>query len=116
MALPVVIVARAGLGTINHTLLTLHAARCAGLRVAGVVINRYRAEPGTEGALASVGGAGRDDDLAILTNPAQIAQRGRVPILALVPEDSRSSVEDARIGTDLQYAIDQVNWQRIIWG
>jgi len=45
LCLPLVIVARAGLGTINHTLLTLYAARSAGLEVAGVVINRYRIDP-----------------------------------------------------------------------
>ncbi len=43
--LPLVIVTRPGLGTINHTLLTIHAARSAGLKVAGVVINRYKLEP-----------------------------------------------------------------------
>jgi dethiobiotin synthetase len=37
--LPLLIVARAGLGTINHTRLTLEAARVRELRVAGVVIS-----------------------------------------------------------------------------
>jgi len=46
LALPLVIVARPGLGTINHTLLTLEAARAAGLRVLGVVLNRWPREPG----------------------------------------------------------------------
>src|SRR5439155_25310903 len=36
--LPLLIAARPGLGTINHTLLTLEAARTAGLEVAAVVI------------------------------------------------------------------------------
>lgn len=39
LGLPLLIVARAGLGTLNHTLLTLEAARRRGLRVAGVVLN-----------------------------------------------------------------------------
>jgi len=39
LALPLVIVARARLGTLNHTHLTLEAARARGLRVAGVVIS-----------------------------------------------------------------------------
>jgi len=38
--LPVVVVARSTLGTINHTLLTLEALRSRGLYVAGVVMNR----------------------------------------------------------------------------
>ncbi|BBD08057.1 dethiobiotin synthase [Desulfovibrio ferrophilus] len=37
--LPVLVVARSGLGTINHTLLTLSAIRRAGLTIAGVVLN-----------------------------------------------------------------------------
>ena len=39
MALPCVVVARSTLGTINHTLLTLEAARGRGLRIAGVLLN-----------------------------------------------------------------------------
>lgn len=40
LRLPVLLVARAGLGTLNHTLLSLHALRHAGLTVAGVVVNQ----------------------------------------------------------------------------
>jgi dethiobiotin synthetase len=39
LALPVLVVARASLGTINHTLLTLEAVERRGLRLAGVVVN-----------------------------------------------------------------------------
>jgi dethiobiotin synthetase len=45
LALPVVIAARTGLGTINHTLLTLEAARSSGLRVAGVVMTPWPDDP-----------------------------------------------------------------------
>jgi dethiobiotin synthetase len=45
LGLPVVVVARPGLGTINHTLLTLEAARRADLRVAGVVLTPWPAQP-----------------------------------------------------------------------
>jgi dethiobiotin synthetase len=45
LALPVVIAARPGLGTINHTLLTVESARAAGLRVAAVVMTPWPAEP-----------------------------------------------------------------------
>jgi dethiobiotin synthetase len=38
--LPVLVVARAGLGTVNHTALTLEALRARGLALAGVVLNR----------------------------------------------------------------------------
>jgi dethiobiotin synthetase len=45
LGLPLVIAARAGLGTINHTLLTIEAARGAGLGVAGVVLTPWPARP-----------------------------------------------------------------------
>jgi dethiobiotin synthetase len=43
--LPLVVAARPGLGTINHTLLTLEAARAAGLEVAAVVMTPWPREP-----------------------------------------------------------------------
>jgi dethiobiotin synthetase len=48
LGLPVVVVAEPGLGTINHTLLTIEAVRGAGLEVATVVLNPW---PGEAGAL-----------------------------------------------------------------
>jgi dethiobiotin synthetase len=46
LAYPLVVVAGPGLGTINHTLLTIEAARAAGLHVAAVVLNPWPEEPG----------------------------------------------------------------------
>jgi len=43
--LPLVIAAQPGLGTINHTLLTIEAARSAGLTVAAVVLGPWPSEP-----------------------------------------------------------------------
>jgi dethiobiotin synthetase len=45
LGLPVVIAARTGLGTINHTLLTIEAVRAAGLRVAAAVMTPWPADP-----------------------------------------------------------------------
>jgi dethiobiotin synthetase len=45
LGLPLVIAARAGLGTINHSLLTLRAARAAGLAVAAVVLTPWPQRP-----------------------------------------------------------------------
>jgi dethiobiotin synthetase len=42
---PLVVVASPGLGTINHTLLTLESARAAGLEVAAVVLNPWPERP-----------------------------------------------------------------------
>ncbi|HUS46796.1 MAG TPA: dethiobiotin synthase [Phycisphaerae bacterium] len=114
LALPVVIVARSGLGTINHTLLTLHAARSAGLNVAGVVMNRYLIEPPKAGAKQGDSLHTRgDSDLAMHTNPAQIEQRGQTKVLALVHEDAENSVAKACIAPGTQAAIDSVDWHRV---
>ncbi len=56
---PLVVVARRGLGTLNHTLLTVEAALGRGLRIAGVVLNG--AEPTA-------------DALAEETNPGALAE------------------------------------------
>ena len=45
LALPLVIAARPGLGTISHTLLTIEAARAAGLEVRCVVLTPWPDEP-----------------------------------------------------------------------
>jgi len=44
---PIIIVARAGLGTINHTLLTVETARLRGVPVAAIFLNDVRAEART---------------------------------------------------------------------
>jgi dethiobiotin synthetase len=46
LGLPLVVAASPGLGTINHTLLTIEAARAAGLGVAAVVLTPWPDEPG----------------------------------------------------------------------
>ncbi len=99
MGLPLVIVASGGLGTINHTLLTIHAARSAGLDVAGVVINRIDAV---------------SPDESMMTNPTQIAQRGGVEILAMIPDEPGNSVESATLGSDTEFAIAQADWAKLM--
>lgn len=51
LAFPLLVVARPGLGTVNHTLLTLAAARGLGLPVAGVVLNGNDPEAETNASL-----------------------------------------------------------------
>ncbi|HEX5412850.1 MAG TPA: dethiobiotin synthase [Terriglobia bacterium] len=63
LGLPIVVVARSALGTINHSLLTLGALQCAGLTVKGVIV---------------VGTPNRDNERAI-------ERYGCVPILGRVP-------------------------------
>jgi dethiobiotin synthetase len=45
LGLPIIVVTRPNLGTINHTLLTTFSARQLGIEVAGVIINDYPATP-----------------------------------------------------------------------
>lgn len=109
--LPMVIVARPDLGTINHTLLTLQAARSAGIRVAGVIINRYIDELYTEGQ--PLGGR-EDGEVARLTNPRQISLLGRIPVLAVVMEDPDTSVSDAKLGECVVASVGNADWLKII--
>ena len=58
---PVVVAASPGLGTINHTLLTLEAARSAGLEVRAVVLTPWPSAPSTmeesnRQTIAAIGG------------------------------------------------------------
>jgi dethiobiotin synthetase len=62
LAMPLVVAAPPVLGTINHTLLTLEAARAAGLEVAAVVLTPWPQDPepiesSNRRALESLGGA-----------------------------------------------------------
>ena len=103
-------------GAVNRTLLTVQVARSAALTVAGVVINRYRIDPATARALekGTESPAHADEDLIAYTNPPQIAARGRTEVLTIVPEDGESSVEKATLGSDVQFAVAQVDWGRIM--
>jgi dethiobiotin synthetase len=70
LGLPLAVVAHSGLGTINHTVLTVKAAQAAGIEVTGVILNRYPDNPG----------------LAAATNPGVIEALTGVPILGRLPE------------------------------
>ena len=84
---PLVIVARRGLGTLNHTLLTVEAARRRGLRIAGVILNGSEPPSNPE---------------AEATNAGELARRlGEVPILAdLAYDPAGSSWIGPPIGVD----------------
>jgi dethiobiotin synthetase len=74
LGLPVVVAARTGLGTINHTLLTLEAARAAGLNVAGVVMTPWPEAP----------------EPIERSNRDTVERLGGVPVAGLPPTDPRS--------------------------
>jgi dethiobiotin synthetase len=79
LGLPLLVAARPGLGTINHTLLTLEAARAAGLIVAAVVLTPWPHEPsGMERSnRETIESLGRVPTWALPpTTPANLAQAG----------------------------------------
>lgn len=67
--LPLLIVARPDLGTINHVLLTINHAKDAGLNVAGVIINKY-----PEGST----------DMAIKTAPRLIEEYSDAKVVGII--------------------------------
>lgn len=80
LGLPVVVAAATGLGTINHTLLTVEAARSAGLTVAGVVMTPWpdRPTPVEASNRVTVARLGRVAVSGLArTHPARLAAAGR---------------------------------------
>jgi dethiobiotin synthase len=77
LGLPVVIVASTRLGTINHTLLTVEAARAGGLTVVGVVLNGA-SDPGLDATLSARTGLPILAEVRPLPEwtPAVVAARG----------------------------------------
>lgn len=70
LGLPIAVVARPNLGTINHTLLTTFAARTLGLTVKGVIVNRFPDPP----------------DPASDYAPHMISSLSGAPVLCVCPE------------------------------
>ena len=70
LGMPLLIVARLGLGTINHTLLTVAVAQQRGLAIRGIILNSPTSAT---------------DDTSIKTNPEELARRCPVPILGVLP-------------------------------
>jgi dethiobiotin synthetase len=93
--LPTIIVARPNLGTLNHTLLTIETLRRVNIPIAGVVINRYPAESAS---------------IAEENNPRYIEKYGKVPILAIVPNEP--ILKRPPLPESITSPIDMVDWSR----
>jgi dethiobiotin synthetase len=87
LGLPVLIAARPGLGTINHTLLTLDAARAAGLEVLAVVLTPWPEQP----------------NVIERSNRETIARLGGIEVETLGHVQPPTIVELARLGTRLPW-------------
>ena len=81
--LPLLIVARAALGTINHTLLTIEAARARNLPVLGIVYNCT--EP-------------KRSDTVAQTSPEVITRISDVPSLGILPFDPDVNIDTGDLG------------------
>lgn len=81
--LPVLIVARSSLGTINHTLLTVDAAMIRGFDVRGIIFNR---QPTVNYSMADI------------TNPKVIHELSGVPVLGSLPDIEGLDIETCQFG------------------
>ena len=89
MDIPLIIVARPNLGTINHTWMTVNCARSRGISVVGVVFNYCRTLPRTS---------------AERTNPDVIRQVCEVPVLGTVPHIENRDAASLPVGPFLPVA------------
>lgn len=97
--LPVLIVARPHLGTINHTLLTIEAAQNVGLDILGVIISDYPV---------------KTSNLAIKTAPRIISEHSGIPILGILPSIKELSYNSSTIPEALiDMVINNVDIQQI---
>ncbi|MCL4109503.1 UNVERIFIED_CONTAM: hypothetical protein GTU68_024400 [Idotea baltica] len=87
---PLLIVARAGLGTINHTLMTIEVAQNRSLPIAGVILNHSTPA----------------NNQATQTNASEIANRTNVPLLGVVEYGANSLRTHDGSGT--------MDWQGVI--
>ena len=87
--MPVVVVALDGLGTINHTLLTLAALRQAGLELLGVVFNQP--EPPAD-----------DDAFLRHDNPATISRFSGAAVLGNIPHTADLAADNANSWTRIE--------------
>ncbi len=80
LGLPLIIVTRLGLGTINHTLLTCRQARAMGLKIAGIVLNDTTGRRG----------------LAEKTNIQVLPALCGVPLLGIMPHGDHGAARAAQ--------------------
>ena len=99
MGLPIVIVSYAGLGAINHTLLTVDAATIRGLDVRGIIFNRV--------SVANY-------SLAELTNPKVIHDLSGVPILGSLPNIDGLNMDNCQFGKLKEIFQDRIRVDKIL--
>lgn len=99
LGLPLIIVARPGLGTLNHTLLTIRCAESRKIPIIGVVLNHSRKAPAR---------------LAEKTNPPVLEDLSRIPILGTMPHCPGVKSQKKRRDLFLKVFAREVNMGKII--
>ncbi|WP_339732288.1 dethiobiotin synthase [uncultured Gimesia sp.] len=89
---PILIVARAGLGTINHSLLTIEVLQNRGFPIAGLILNDVDPELSDESRVS---------------NATQIQQWTTVPVLSFVPFDWQSNLLHHQTQ-------DKIDWKQLV--
>lgn len=92
---PALCVSRPGLGTINHTVLTVEAMRARRVECVGVVVNRYPPDAG----------------VVEQTNIDEIGRCAGVPVRAVVPE---AYFDGFRIPAEIAAAVAPVDWRSLM--
>jgi dethiobiotin synthetase len=99
LGLPAIIVTRPNLGTINHTVLTVEYAKQRGLKLAGIIINRWNS-----------------DQIGLLeqSNLEYIERLTGLPILGKFPVTATISVPEARVDGLAELAEQHLDIDRLL--
>ena len=97
--LPLLIVARPNLGTINHTVLTVEFARSHNLKLHGIVLNASQHE---------------SKGLAEDTNPKELERLTHLPIWGTVPFDERLQDDTPHPDFLSQFIGEHIDWKGLV--
>ena len=97
--LPLLIVARLNLGSINHTVLTVEFARSFNLEICGIVLNGLREE---------------SKGLAEENNPKELARLTHLPTLGPVPFDERLQGNTPHPDFLSQFIGEHIDWRSVL--
>lgn len=97
--LPLVIVSRPSLGTINHTLLTIDAAIIRGFELRGIIFNRLPAV---------------NFSAAEITNPKVVQDLSGIPVLGTLPEMEDVDIDTCRFGRLREVVQERIQIDKIL--